>query len=46
VIAGADCGFAATARNEDDMDIHPSVPWPKFEALVEGAAIATKRLWS
>jgi 5-methyltetrahydropteroyltriglutamate--homocysteine methyltransferase len=43
VIAGADCGFAATAR--DVQDIHPSVVWAKFEALGEGARLATKELW-
>jgi 5-methyltetrahydropteroyltriglutamate--homocysteine methyltransferase len=43
VIAGADCGFSAQARREPD--IHPSVVWAKFEALVEGARLATKALW-
>src|ERR671922_1749736 len=40
VIAGADCGFSAQARREPD--IHPSVVWAKFEALAEGARLATK----
>jgi len=26
--------------------VHPTVVWAKFAALSEGAAIATKRLWS
>jgi 5-methyltetrahydropteroyltriglutamate--homocysteine methyltransferase len=43
VIAGADCGFSAQARREPD--IHPSVVWAKFEALAEGARLATKALW-
>ena len=43
VIAGADCGFSAQARR--DPDIHPSVVWAKFEALAEGARLATKELW-
>jgi 5-methyltetrahydropteroyltriglutamate--homocysteine methyltransferase len=43
VIAGSDCGFAARAVR--DYDIHESVVWAKFEALVEGARIATSRLW-
>ena len=43
VIAGADCGFAATARPE--QDIHPTVAWAKLAALGEGARLASKRLW-
>jgi len=43
VIAGADCGFSAQARREPD--IHPSVVWTKFEALAQGARLATKELW-
>jgi 5-methyltetrahydropteroyltriglutamate--homocysteine methyltransferase len=43
VIAGNDCGFAAQAIR--DYDIHPTVVWAKFEALAEGARIATSRLW-
>jgi len=42
VIAGADCGFATFAGS---VEIHPSVVWAKFDALVEGARIATKQLW-
>ncbi|HLK49280.1 MAG TPA: cobalamin-independent methionine synthase II family protein [Bryobacteraceae bacterium] len=43
VIAGSDCGFA-----QADMiqRVHPTVMWAKFEALVEGARIASKTLWS
>jgi 5-methyltetrahydropteroyltriglutamate--homocysteine methyltransferase len=44
VIAGADCGFAASAVRFND--VHPSVAWLKFAALTEGARLATKRLWS
>jgi 5-methyltetrahydropteroyltriglutamate--homocysteine methyltransferase len=43
VIAGADCGFAATARTR--QDIHPTVAWEKLKALGEGARIASKTLW-
>jgi 5-methyltetrahydropteroyltriglutamate--homocysteine methyltransferase len=42
VIAGSDCGFA---QNETIQRVPPSVMWAKFEALVEGARIATKELW-
>jgi 5-methyltetrahydropteroyltriglutamate--homocysteine methyltransferase len=43
VIAGADCGFAASALRFNDT--HPSVAWLKFAALAEGARLATKELW-
>jgi 5-methyltetrahydropteroyltriglutamate--homocysteine methyltransferase len=42
VIAGADCGFASFAGSNE---VHPSIVWAKFRALVEGARIASKRLW-
>ncbi len=41
VIAGADCGFASFAGSNE---VHPSIVWAKFAALVEGARIASKRL--
>ena len=44
VIAGADCGFSSRATFTPE--VHPDVVWAKFEALVEGAQIATTRLWS
>ena len=43
VIAGADCGFSSRASYSPE--VHPTVVWPKFKALAEGAAIASKRLW-
>jgi 5-methyltetrahydropteroyltriglutamate--homocysteine methyltransferase len=43
VIAGADCGFAASAVRFNDT--HPSVAWLKFATLAEGARLATKQLW-
>jgi 5-methyltetrahydropteroyltriglutamate--homocysteine methyltransferase len=42
VIAGADCGFAQGALYQRQ---HPSVMWAKFEALVQGAQLASARLW-
>jgi 5-methyltetrahydropteroyltriglutamate--homocysteine methyltransferase len=42
VIAGVDCGFAQGALFQRQ---HPSIMWAKFEALVEGARIASKKLW-
>ena len=44
VIAGADCGFSSNASYETDIPL--SVVWEKFKALVAGAEIASKRLWS
>ena len=42
VIAGTDCGFA---QSQGTQRVHPSVMWAKFEALAEGARIATQELW-
>jgi 5-methyltetrahydropteroyltriglutamate--homocysteine methyltransferase len=44
VLAGADCGFSSRATYSPE--VHPTVVWEKFKALSEGAALATKRLWS
>ena len=43
VIAGADCGFATFAGS---TEIHPTIAWAKLRSLVEGARLASKRLWS
>ncbi len=43
VIASADCGFALFAGSNE---VHPSIVWAKFAALVEGARIASKQLWA
>jgi 5-methyltetrahydropteroyltriglutamate--homocysteine methyltransferase len=43
VIAGADCGFSSRASYAPE--VHPTVVWPKFRALAEGAAIASKQLF-
>ena len=37
VIAGTDCGLGGR--------VHPQIAWAKLEALVEGARIASKKLW-
>ena len=42
VIAGTDCGFAQV---ENIRRVHPTIMWAKFEALVAGAALASKELW-
>ena len=38
IIAGTDCGIGSRVG-------HPQVGWAKFQAMAEGAAIATKELW-
>ena len=43
VIAGSDCGFSSQATTQPE--IHPTVVWAKFQAMAEGAQIATKELW-
>ncbi|HEY4264424.1 MAG TPA: cobalamin-independent methionine synthase II family protein [Micropepsaceae bacterium] len=43
VIAGTDCGFA---QGPFHRRVHPSIMWAKFEALAEGARLATKQLWN
>uniref|UniRef100_UPI00261E4DA7 hypothetical protein n=1 Tax=uncultured Alcanivorax sp. TaxID=191215 RepID=UPI00261E4DA7 len=42
VIAGADCGFATFAERPA---VDPDIAWAKLGALVEGAALASDRLW-
>jgi 5-methyltetrahydropteroyltriglutamate--homocysteine methyltransferase len=42
VIAGADCGFASFAGSNE---VHPSIVWAKFKALVDGARRASRQLW-
>jgi 5-methyltetrahydropteroyltriglutamate--homocysteine methyltransferase len=42
VIAGADCGFASFAGSNE---VHPSITWAKFQALAEGARLASEKLW-
>jgi len=43
VIAGADCGFSSQATYHPE--VHPEVVWAKFQAMTEGARLATKQLW-
>jgi 5-methyltetrahydropteroyltriglutamate--homocysteine methyltransferase len=43
VIAGADCGFSSRASFVPE--VHPSVVWAKFQALSEGARLASQELW-
>jgi 5-methyltetrahydropteroyltriglutamate--homocysteine methyltransferase len=42
VLAGADCGFASFATLHT---VDPDIAWRKLEALVQGAEIASRRLW-
>ena len=43
VIAANDCGFATAAAGDE---VHPDVAWAKLDALVEGARLASMRLWA
>jgi len=42
VIAGTDCGFGTSGAGDE---VHPEVAWAKLKALVEGARLASRRLW-
>ena len=43
VIAGTDCGFGTSGAGDE---VHPDVAWAKLRSLVEGAEIASRRLWA
>jgi 5-methyltetrahydropteroyltriglutamate--homocysteine methyltransferase len=43
VMGGTDCGFAQSAFTQR---VHPEIQWAKLRALVEGAQIASERLWA
>jgi 5-methyltetrahydropteroyltriglutamate--homocysteine methyltransferase len=43
VIAGTDCGFATFARSAHQVE--PEIAWAKFNAMVEGARLASRQLW-
>ena len=43
VIAGADCGFSSQATYHPE--VHPTVVWAKFQAMAEGARLASQQLW-
>ncbi len=42
VIASTDCGFGTSGAGDE---VHPQVAWAKLAALVEGAKLASERLW-
>lgn len=42
VIAGTDCGFGTSGAGDE---VHPEVAWAKLRSLVEGARIASKKLY-
>jgi 5-methyltetrahydropteroyltriglutamate--homocysteine methyltransferase len=42
VLAGTDCGFGTFAGFGP---VDPDIVWLKLKSLVDGAAIASKRLW-
>src|ERR1051325_10128798 len=42
VLASNDCGFATAGAGDE---VHPDVAWAKLGAMVEGARLASERLW-
>ena len=42
LIASTDCGFA---QGPFHQRVHPTIMWAKLETLVEGASIASNKLW-
>lgn len=42
VIAGTDCGFGTSGAGDE---VHPQVAWAKLASLVEGARLASRRLY-
>ncbi len=43
VMAGGDCGFGTQALATPE--VHPTIVWAKFAAMVEGARLASEELW-
>jgi 5-methyltetrahydropteroyltriglutamate--homocysteine methyltransferase len=43
VIAGGDCGFSSQATY--NPEVHPKIVWAKFQAMAEGAKLASRHLW-
>ena len=43
VLASCDCGFSSQATY--NPEVHPKIMWAKFDALAEGARLASERLW-
>ena len=42
LMAGTDCGFGTSGAGDE---VHPDVAWAKLKAMVEGARIASRKLW-
>lgn len=42
VIAGTDCGFGTSAWGRK---VHADIAWAKMQSMVEGARLASERLW-
>jgi 5-methyltetrahydropteroyltriglutamate--homocysteine methyltransferase len=43
VIAGTDCGFGTSGAGDE---LHPEIAWAKLRSLVEGARLASNKLYS
>jgi 5-methyltetrahydropteroyltriglutamate--homocysteine methyltransferase len=44
VLASADCGFSSQATY--NPEVHPKIMWAKFDAMKEGARLASATLWA
>jgi 5-methyltetrahydropteroyltriglutamate--homocysteine methyltransferase len=42
-MAGSDCGFSTFSGYPT---VHPDIVWRKLATMVEGARLASQRLWS
>jgi hypothetical protein len=42
-VPAGDCGFSPQATYK--TEVHPTVVWAKFQAMAEGAGLATTQLW-
>jgi 5-methyltetrahydropteroyltriglutamate--homocysteine methyltransferase len=43
IIAGTDCGFGTSGAGDE---VHPDVAWAKLKSLVDGAQLASRKLWN
>jgi 5-methyltetrahydropteroyltriglutamate--homocysteine methyltransferase len=43
IVASTDCGFA---QEQFNRRVHPTIMWAKLESLVEGARLASQKLWN
>ena len=44
VLVGTDCGFSTRVNSK--LRVHPTIAWAKLQSLVEGAKLASQKLWN